>query len=200
MNYCDPSGHFSFLALGISIGISLIFEVVDDAIDGGLSDGSHDLKDYAGAIISGVFGALGGKIATQIAFSLIGSIADAAISGDFEEDGFWNTMGSIVLSSAVSFGIGVAANRISSGIKASSIRRIANKFGNNVANRKLRAIGATIKIGSNAAKKIPRALSKAIVKSDWIVKDILETLAGSISGGLVSQGYGYVSDTNNWYF
>ena len=54
--YADPSGHFTILALFISIGVSLAFELYEDWKDGGLGDGSHDWKDYLGAGISGFFG------------------------------------------------------------------------------------------------------------------------------------------------
>ena len=171
--------------LGISIGINLLFEVVDDYMNGGLGDGSHDWKDYFGAGISGVFGAFGGGPVSSIAFSIVGGLADAAISGDLEEDGFWNTIGSITFSSMISMGIGHSAKRIISGIKASSLRRMATKFGNNVANRQLRAMGTTIKMGSNAVKYARTPLTKSIYNSKWIVKDIAEILTGSIIGGLL---------------
>ena len=200
VNFVDPSGHFSFLLLGLSIGISLLFELVDDYFDGGLCDGSHDWKDYLGAGISGAFGALGGGLATQTAFALVGGLADATLSGDLQEDGFWNTMGSIALSSVVSFGIGHSTKRIASGIKAYSLKRMATKFGNNVANRQLRAMGTITKMGSNAVKNSRVALTKVIYNSKWIIKDISEMLIGSISGGIFSQGYGYVSDVYDWYF
>ena len=198
VNYCDPSGHFSFLILGISIGVSLLFEVIDDYLDGGFGDGSHDPGDYLGALISGFFGALGGGLASQVAFAFVGGLADAVLSGDLEEDGFWKTMCNITLSSVVSFGIGHSAKRIASGIKSYSLKRISQKIGNNVANRQLRAMGTTIKIGSNAIKHSRTMLSKVIYDSNWIIKDISEVLFGSISGGIFSQGYGYVTEIYGW--
>ena len=111
--YADPSGHFTIAALIISFVASIAFEIIEDAMDGELfTDDSHDWKDYLGAGISGLFGGLspvGGtlvkQIGSQVLFSLVGGFSDAAISGDLKENGFWNTMGSIALSTTVSIGV-----------------------------------------------------------------------------------------------
>lgn len=194
MNFIDPSGQFSFLVLGISIGVSLVFEMIDDALEGGLFDGSHDWKDYLGAGVSGVFGGLGGGFAAQAAFALVGGFADAALSGDLKDDGFWNTLGNIAFSFGLAFCIGEATNRLAAEIKASSLKKISN----NVANRKLKAMGATIKIGSRAAKA-KGGLSHAIrEQSKWIGNVIYGDLVSAISGGLGSIGYGHIMDALWW--
>ena len=119
--YCDPEGNFTILGILISIGFSLLFEVIEDAIDGGLGDGSHDWRDYLGAAVSGLFGGLspfGGtlakKICSQVLFSFVGGVADAAISGDLQENGFWTTMGNIALSTAFSIVVGALGKTITS--------------------------------------------------------------------------------------
>ena len=38
----------------------------------------------------------------SVILGLIGDLADASISGDLEENGFWSTMGSIVISNVFS--------------------------------------------------------------------------------------------------
>ena len=190
VNCSDPSGHFSVLAFAISIGVSLVFELVADGLDGELFEGSHDWKDYLGAGISGAFGGLGGGFVAQTLYAFAGGFTDAALSGDLEANGFWGTLDSIMFSSVISFGIGTASNRLAAGIKASSLRKLTN----NVANRELKKIGATIKIGSHAAKA-KGGLSYAIRKqSKWIGNVIYGDLVGAISGGLTSIGHSYVVD------
>ncbi len=194
VNKYDPTGHFTILALVISIGVSILFEVVEDAIDGGLGDDSHDWKDYLGAGISGFFGGLSGGLGAQLVFSIAGGFADAALSGDLEENGIMNTLASSILSFGISSVASGLTNRIASGVKASSLKRISKKFGNNAANKKLGKIGAKIKIGSKAAKKTG-GLAKAIMEdSKWIGNIISDKLSGSIFGGATSMGYDYLVD------
>ena len=194
VNYCDPSGRFSIAVLLISIGVSLLFEVIDDGMDGALFEGSHDRKDYLGAGIAGILGGLGGGITAQAICALAGGLADAALSGDLREDGLWYTLDSIVLSSLISFGIGAATHRIASRIKASSLKKLTN----NVANRKLKAMGATIKIGSHAAKA-KGGLSRAIrEQSKWIGNIVYGDLVSAFSGGLASIGYDHVRTALWW--
>ena len=188
MNYADPSGHFSLLAFAISIGVSLAFEMIEDAIDGGLFDGSHGWKDYLGAGISGALGGLGKTIVAQVLWGVVGDFADAMLSGDLEDDGFWNTMGNITVSSILSVGFGEVVNNLVVGIKASALKNIAN---NNLANRKLKAMGVNIKIGSNAAKA-KHGLFNAIKNHDkWIGNVLSKDLVGAVSGGLTSMWYSY---------
>ena len=130
---------------------------------------------------------MGGGPASSIAFAIAGGLADAAISGDMEENGFLSTMDSIIFSTVVSMGLGHSAKRIASGFKASYLRRMTTKFGNSVANRQLRAMGTTIKMGSNAIKHARTPLlTKVIYRSQWIVKDIYGALTSSIVGGVLS--------------
>ena len=128
INYYDPSGHFTIAALLISIGISLTFEVVEDLMGDGKLGGDKNGWDYLGAGIAGFFGGLGGGLAAQAIFSVAGGLADAAISGDLVENGFWNTMGSIALSTAISFGNGVLLRKISSNIQIKKLN--TNPFNN----------------------------------------------------------------------
>ena len=196
MNYVDPSGQFSFLVLGISICVSLAFEVIDDALVGGLFDGSHDWKDYLGAGIAGFFGGLGGGVVVQALCAVAGGLADAALSGSLEEDGFGYTMDAIVFSSLISFGIGAATNRLAAMLKASSLKRLTN----NAANRKLRAMGATIKIGSHAAKA-KGGLSRAIrTQSKWIGNVIYGDLVSAVAGGFASIGHEYIMNALLWNY
>lgn len=194
VNYADPSGYFAIAAFLISIGVSLLFEVIDDGMDGALFEGSHDWKDYLGAGIAGALGGLGGGIAAQAFCALVGGFADAALSGDLASEGLWSTLDSILFSSVISFGIGAAANRLAAGIKASSLKKLTN----NVANRKLKAMGATIKIGSHAAKA-KGGLSRAIrEQSKWIGNVIYGDLLSAISGGIASIVYGHIMDGLWW--
>ena len=194
MNYADPSGHFSWLAFGFSILACLGFEMVADGMDGALFEGSHDWKDYLGAGIAGALGGLGGGIAAQAFFALAGGFADAALSGELEENGLWYTLDGIIFSSLISMGIGAATNRLAASIKASSLKRLTN----NAANRKLKAMGASIKIGSHAAKA-KGGLSRAIrEQSKWIGNVIYGDLVSAISGGLSSIGHGHIMDVLWW--
>jgi len=145
----DPDGHFTLLGLIISFVVSVAFEVVEDAMDGELfTDDSHDWKDYLGAGVSGLFGGLGGGLGAQAVFSVAGGFADAAISGDLAENGFWNTMGSIGTSTIASIGVGSLSKYFCSKIKVNSL----NKLTNNFANRNLSDMGINVKMGSNIVK------------------------------------------------
>jgi hypothetical protein len=170
--------------------------MIDDGKDGALFEGSHDWKDYLGAGIAGALGGLGGGLAAQAFCAFAGGFADAALSGDLEDKGFWYTVDGILFSSVISFGIGAAANRLASGIKASSLKKLTN----NVANRKLKAMGATIKIGSHAAKA-KGGLSRAIrEQSKWIGNVFSGDLVSAVSGGLTSIGHEYLRDALWWYY
>jgi hypothetical protein len=130
----DPNGEFPLLAIGLSIGLSLLFEVAEDAMDGNGWD--HDWKDYLGAGISGFFGGLGGGVAAQVAFAFSGGLADAWLSGDLQQNGIWNTLGSITLSSGISMGLGSLSKWGASKVKANSLFKMTN----NQANRALSEI------------------------------------------------------------
>ena len=97
--YVNSSGNFTILGLIIGIGLSLVFEVIEDALDGNGMD--HDWRDYLGAGISGVFGALGGNVLMRGAFAIAGGLTDAWLSGDLEENG----IGSVMISIEISIGV-----------------------------------------------------------------------------------------------
>ena len=127
---------------------------------------------------------MGGGLLTQAALSIAGGMFDAWVFGDMEENGFFNSLGSVVLSSAISFGIGVVAKGIASNIKASSLKKMTN----HLAKGKLGAMGITAKISSKTTKN---TLTKIIYKSNWIGNIIAVNVSGSIFGGATSIGYGY---------
>ena len=197
--YADPSGHFTIAALIISFVASVAFEIIEDAMDGELfTDDSHNGWDYLGAGIFGLFGGLspvGGtlvkQIGSQVLFSLVGGFADAAISGDLKENGFWNTMGSIVLSTTVSIGVGALSKWGVSKMKASSLRKLGS---NNAANKVLGKMGVSGKIG----KKSNTVLSNMIRNSNWIGNIIADYGASSIMGGVLSMIWGYHFD-GRWF-
>ena len=197
--YADPSGHFTIAALIISFVASVAFEIIEDAMDGELfTDDSHNGWDYLGAGIFGLFGGLspvGGtlvkQIGSQVLFSLVGGFADAAISGDLKENGFWNTIGSIVLSTTVSIGVGALSKWGVSKMKASSLRKLGS---NNAANRVLGKMGVSGKIG----KKSNTVLSNMIRNSNWIGNIIADYGASSIMGGVSSIVWGYHFD-GRWF-
>ncbi len=175
----------------------MAFELVDDAADGGLFDGSHDWKDYLGAGVAGALGGLGGKPAVQAIFSVAGSLGDAAFSGDFAEDGVGSTLFGIGLSCLFSMGISKGINNRVINKRVSFLKK---QKSNNVANRKLKAMGVKIKIGSHAANA-ERGLFKAIQDQDkWIGNILSDNLVSAITGGFVSLGYGAVSNRYSWYF
>ena len=72
-------------------------------------------------------------------------------------------------------------------------------MGNKKANKQLRAIGAIIKMGSNAAQG-KGVLAKAIENSDWIGNILSDTLVGSLFGGATSLSYGLLSNEYDWHF
>ena len=190
--YVDPEGNFTILGILISIGFSLLFEVIEDAIDGGLGDGSHDWRDYLGAAVSGLFGGLspfGGtlakKICSQVLFSFVGGVADAAISGDLQENGFWSTMGNIAVSTIVSIVVGELGDIVASKIKANSLIKMRNK---NKANQILKKMGAVGKMG----KKTNAQLSKNIRNSNWIGNTIVKNSLSSIMWGVSAIGWGHM--------
>jgi hypothetical protein len=176
--YSDPEGNFCLLALGISIGLSLLFEVAEDAMDGNGWD--HDWKDYLGAGISGFFGGLGGGIFAQIAFSFSGGLADAWLSGDLQQNGILNTLGSIALSSGISMGLGSLSKWGASKIQSNSLFKMTN----NQANGVLSMMGSTMKIGSNIAKKTRNGLAKELFSnaSNWAWGIVADKSAGTLSG------------------
>ena len=186
VNYADPSGHFSFTACAIAIGINMAFVFIEDIIDGGLGDGSHDWKDYLGATVSGFFGGLSGtgkgivKYMTEFAFSVAGDIVGAVLSDEFEENGFLNTIGNIVVSNSVSFVLGQLAKGITTKGRTRFLKNLNN---NQAANKILKKMGLTIKMGSNEAK---RNLFKIIFESDWIGNIVSEVVTGSFFGNFLS--------------
>lgn len=66
--------------------------------------GDKDSWDYLGTVAKTIF-------------SVVGRLVDAAISGDLVENGFWNTIESIALSTAISFGAGALSRKISNNIQ-----------------------------------------------------------------------------------
>lgn len=74
--------------------------------------GDKDGWDYLGAGIAGFFGGLGGGLVAQAIFSVTGGLVDAAISGDLVENVFLSTMGSIALSTVISFEAGALSKKI----------------------------------------------------------------------------------------
>ena len=196
ISYCDPSGHFTILALCISIGVSLLFELYEDWDEGGFGDGSHGWKDYIGAGISGFFGGLSGGVGAQLIFSLAGGFADAALSGDLAKYGFMHTLGNVVISFGISSIAGTAVNRLAAGFKASSLKKLTNNLGN----KQLKAMNAVINMGAKAAKA-KGGLAKAIMnKSNWIGNIWSNKLTGSIVGSLASSGYNDIIDEYRLYF
>jgi len=192
--YIDPNGYFTIGSLVFSFLISVSFEILEDALDGELfTDDSHDWKDYLGAGISGLFGGLSQvgstkimKFGSQLAFSLAGGLTDAAISGDLKENGFWNTVGNITVSTIVSAGISELSTNIYSKIKVKNLRNLRN----NKANKILGKMGITAKIGetSNAT------LSKIIKDSKCLGTIAADYIPSSIIGGIISMGWGRFFD------
>jgi hypothetical protein len=195
VNHFDPSGHVFILTMLLSIGISLMMEVIEDAIDGGLGDDSHDWRDYLGAGISGFFGGFTKFKKMSTLLSLVGSLVDAAISGDFKDNGVLNTLINIGLSMAVSWAVGKFVRRVAAHLKATSI----NKMSRRLANKTLRKIKANINMGSNAVKEegLPY-IANAIKESKWIGNDVCEKVVKPIVQGLTSLGYGQISAQNGW--
>ena len=183
--YADPSGHFTIATLLISIGISLAFEVVEDLIGDGKLGGDKDRWDYLGAVISGFFGGLGGGLAAQAIFSVAGGLADAAISGDLHENGFWSTMGSIVLSTAISFGAGALSRKISNNIQIKKLN--TDPFNNrNV----VRNLGVNYSFKKNG--KSVEAAIKAIKNGKWISKTLWEGFSSNVGGSTTSFVWGLI--------
>ena len=183
--YADPSGHFTIAALLISIGISLAFEVVEDLMGDGKLGGDKDGWDYLGAGIAGFFGGLGGGLAAQAIFSVAGGLADAAISGDLVENGFWSTMGSIALSTAISFGAGALSRKISNNIQIKKLN--ADPFNNrNV----VRNLGVNYSFKKNG--KSVEAAVKAIKNVNWISKTLWEGFSSNLGGSTTSFVWGLI--------
>ncbi|OKZ90322.1 MAG: hypothetical protein BHW10_02950 [Clostridium sp. CAG:307_30_263] len=170
--YVDPSGNFTILGLLIGIGLSLVFEVIEDALDGNGMD--HDWRDYLGAGISGVFGALGGNVLMRGAFAIAGGLTDAWLSGDLEENGIGSVMVSIGISIGVSYIGGIMTKKISSSIKAQNLKSM-NKM---VARDTLEQMGLKRKIINYNLKD----LSKSIYSSNWIGNEILSQIGSSVFG------------------
>jgi len=126
------------------------------------------------------------KFGSQLAFSLAGGLTDAAISGDLKENGFWNTVGNITVSTIVSAGISELSTNIYSKIKVKNLRNLRN----NKANKILGKMGITAKIGetSNAT------LSKIIKDSKCLGTIAADYIPSSIIGGIISMGWGRFFD------
>ena len=183
--YADPSGHFTIAALLISIGISLAFEVVEDLIGDGKLGGDKDGWDYLGALIAGFFGGLGGSLAVQAIFSVVGALADAAISGDLVENGFWSTMGSIALSTVISFGAGALSRKFSNNIQIKKLN--TNPFNNRNVVRNLRVNYSFTKNGKSV-----EAAEKAIKNGNWISKTLWEGFSSNLGGSTTSFVWGLI--------
>ena len=69
--YVDPSGHFTLLALGISLGFALLFEVIEDVKTDGKLGGDKDRWDYLGATVLGILSGMSG-----VAGFVLGIIGD----------------------------------------------------------------------------------------------------------------------------
>ena len=180
--YVDPSGNFTILGLLIGIGLSLLFEVIEDALDENEMD--HDWRDYLGAGISGVFGALGGNVLMRGAFAIAGGLTDAWLFGDLEENGIGSVMVSIGISIGVSYIGGIMTKKISSSIKAQNLKSM-NKM---VARDTLEQMGLKRKIINYNLKD----LSKSIYSSNWIGNEILSQIGSSVFGFASTIGYGSI--------
>ena len=185
INYCDPSGHFTIAALLISIGISLVFEVIEDIMGDGKLGGDKDGWDYLGAGIAGFFGGLGGGLVAQAIFSVTGGLVDAAISGDLVKNGFLSTMGSIALSTVISFGAGALSKKISNNIKIKKLN--TDPFNNrNV----VRNLGVDYSFKKNG--KSVEAAVKAIKNVNWISKTLWEGFSSNLGGSTTSFIWGLI--------
>ena len=188
--YADPSGHFSILSLIISFVASVAFEIIEDAMDGELfTDDSHEFKDYLGAGISGVLGGMSGD--AGFVLGVFGDLVDAAISGDLAEDGIFNTIGNIAVSTFLSSITGGLFKRGVSKLKANSLIKLEN---NRAANKVLRKM----RISGTIGKKSNADLSKMIRKSNWIGNTIVEKGVSSIVGGVSSTVWSCCLD--GWWF
>ena len=197
VNHFDPSGHAFILSMLLSIGISLMMEVIEDAIDGGLGDDSHDWRDYLGAGISGFFGAFGKTRVAQAIFSVAGSLVDAAVSGDMQDNGVGSTIVNVISSFALSVGVNIVSKHIAAKLKAGTISKMTRKL----ANRTLKKIGANINMGSNAVKIGGKAyIAKAIVKSEWIGNKVCKEIVMPIANGIFAIGYGQVQNELGFNF
>ena len=185
ISYCDPSGHFTIAALLISIGISLVFEVIEDIMGDGKLGGDKDGWDYLGAGIAGFFGGLGGGLVAQAIFSVTGGLVDAAISGDLVKNGFLSTMGSIALSTVISFGAGALSKKISNNIKIKKLN--TDPFNNrNV----VRNLGVDYSFKKNG--KSVEAAVKAIKNVNWISKTLWEGFSSNLGGSTTSFIWGLI--------
>ena len=162
----------------ISIGVSLAFELVEDLMGDGKLGGDKDGWDYLGAGISGLFGAFGGGALSQIGFSILGGVLDSVISGDMREEGIMNSLGDIVTSTLISFGAGILAKVVTSGVRVNKL----NKLSNNSANKILNKMGMTLKKGSQLGKN--NLFSQVFNYDGWIGNIVSETLVGSLAGGI----------------
>ena len=185
INYCDPSGHFTIAALLISIGISLVFEVIEDIMGDGKLGGDKDGWDYLGAGIAGFFGGLGGGLVAQAIFSVTGGLVDAAISGDLVKNGFLSTMGSIALSTVISFGAGALSKKISNNIKIKKLN--TDPFNNRNVVRNLGVDYSFKKSGKSV-----EAAVKAIKNVNWISKTLWEGFSSNLGGSTTSFIWGLI--------
>ena len=117
----------------------------------------------------------------------MGGVFDSAISGEMKENGFWNTMGSVTVSTIVSTGVGAFSKWGVSKLKARSLKKMTNS----IANSKLRRIGINTKIGSNIVKKSKTGLSEIIKNSNWIGNIVADYGTSSIMGGVLSSVWSY---------
>ena len=175
--YVDPTGRFTILGLLISVGLSLAFEVLEDALDGNRMD--HDWKDYLGAGISGIFGALGGNVLMRGAFAIAGGITDAWLSGDLKENG----IGNVILSIGVSFLISEGASRLSKHI---SNKIQIGKLTSNAHNNKKIVNNLGIEFSFNKNGRSISSFTKAIKSANWTSKMVMDYFTSNFSSGVAS--------------
>ena len=175
--YVDPTGRFTILGLLISVGLSLAFEVLEDALDGNGMD--HDLKDYLGAGISGIFGASSGNFVMNGIFSFAGGITDAWLSGDLKENG----IGNLILSIGVSFLISEGASRLSKHI---SNKIQIGKLTSNAHNNKKIVNNLGIEFSFNKNGRSISSFTKAIKSANWTSKMVMDYFTSNFSSGVAS--------------
>ena len=146
----------------------------------------HDWKDYLGAGISGFFGGLGGNNIIKGAFAVAGGLADVLLSGDLEENGFGNTMLSIVISFEVGELLDVLSHKIVATLKTINLKKIDEKVARNVLEN--------MNIKRKLIKSNFKTLSKAVYYSNWIGNIVSKSIGSSIVSSASSILYGLISD------
>lgn len=132
--------------------------------------GDKDSWDYLGTVAKTIF-------------SVVGGLVDAAISGDLVENGFWNTIGSIALSTAISFGAGALSRKISNNIQIKKLN--TDPFNNrNV----VRNLGIDYSFKKNG-KSVEVAI-KTIKNGNWVSKTLWKGFSSNLGGSTTSFVWG----------